>query len=174
MAYFAKRHISFDRSYNFQTAMSRDSNIVAKKIALSRISNVQAQYHPDENELFYHTIEAAHIPGDEYISSALRDDLTDILRDIRESGKDKSENKNAISSLSAIEEFQKKVQSVIAARGSGEEQAAKVYLAAWGIDYDCLTPEEFVVLMGILDKSGYKGNSINRRGRRQSVKKRKK
>jgi len=145
-------------------------------ISRRAINTVQTQYHPDENELFYHTLEVARISGDEYISSVLRDDLTDILCDIRESDKDKSKDKNVISQFGMMEEFQKKVQSVIEVKGSSEEQAAKVYLAAWGIDYDNLTPEEFVVLMGILDKSSFKENSINRRGRRQAVppKKRKK
>ena len=41
---------------------------------------------------------------------------------------------------------------------------------------DNLTPEEFVVLIGILEKSEFKENSISRRGRKQpsSQKKRKK
>jgi len=132
---------------------------------------VHTQYHPDENEQFYHTFEVALVSGDEYISSVLRDDLTSILRDVRKSGgkkgRDKRKDKDTISPLARIEEFQKKVQSVIEAKGSSEEQAAKVYLAALGIDYDSLTPEEFVVLMGILDKSSLKETSINRRGRRQ-------
>lgn len=137
---------------------------------------VQAQYHPDENEQFYRTLEVARVSGDEYVGSVLRDDLVEILRDIRELSRGKRKDKNAMSPLAAIEEFQQKIQSVIEAKGSSEEQTAKAYLAAWGIDYDNLTPEEFVVLMGILDKSSFKENSINRRGRRQaaSQKKRKK
>ena len=60
--------------------------------------------------------------------------------------------------------------------GSSEERAAKLYLAALGIDYDSLTHEEFVVLIGILEKSELKENSISRRGRNRptSHKKRKK
>ncbi len=137
---------------------------------------VQTQYHPDENEQFFRTLEVALISGDEYVSSVLRDDLVDILRDIREASRQKRKDKDAISPLAAIEEFQQKVQSVIEGKGSSEEQAAKIYLAAFGIDYDSLTAEEFVVLMGILEKSSYKETSINRRGRRQasSQKKRKK
>ncbi len=145
-------------------------------------NTVQVQYHPDENELFYRTLGVAHVPGDEYISSVLRDDLTDILRDIREAGAEKQtrkgpgKDKNAMSQPATMEGFQKKVQSVIEGKGSSEERAAKIYLAAFGIDYDSLTPEEFVVLMGILDKSSFKETSINRRGRRQATsrKKRKK
>ena len=60
--------------------------------------------------------------------------------------------------------------------GSPEERAAKVCLAAWGIDYDSLTPEEFVVLIGVLEKSKFKENSISRRGKNRLApqKKRKK
>ncbi len=132
-------------------------------------NTVQIQFHPDENEQFYRTLEVALVSGDEYISSVLRDDLLDILRDIREASREKRKDKNAISPLAAIEEFQKKVQSVIEEKGSSKERTAKIFLAALGIDYDSLTPEEFVVLMGILDKSIHKENSINRRGRRQSA-----
>ena len=116
------------------------------------------------------------IPADEYVSSVLRDDLTGILRDIREAHPKKREDGADISPFAAIEEFQKKVQSVIEGEGSPEERAAKVYLAAWGIDYDSLTHEEFVVLIGILEKSKLKEKSISRRGKNQprSHKKRKK
>ena len=137
---------------------------------------VQKQYHPDENELFYRTSELGKIPADEYVSSVLRDDLTGILRDIRETHQKSEKDKTAVSPLAIIDEFQKKVQSVIEGKGSPEEQAAKVYLAAWGIEYDSLTPEEFVVLTGILGKSKFKENSISRRGKKRPAppKKRKK
>ena len=137
---------------------------------------VQKQYHPDETELFYRTLELAKIPADEYVGSVLREDLTGILRDIRAAHSKPAKGGTALSSLVVIEEFQKKVQSVIDGKGSPEEQAAKVYLAAWGIDYDSLTPEEFVVLIGILEKSKFKENSISRRGKKRPTlqKKRKK
>ncbi len=140
---------------------------------------VQSQYDLGENELYSRTLEVARVPGDEYISSVLRDDLTDILHDIRESGnvkkkrKGPGKDKNAMSQFAALEGFQKKVQSVIAGKGSSGERAAKIYLAAFGIDYDSLTPEEFVVLMGILEKSSYRETSINRRGRRQAASRKK-
>ncbi len=132
-------------------------------------NTVRTQYHPDENEQYFRTLEMALVSGDEYVSSVLRDDLVDILRDIREASREKRKDKNAISPLAAMEEFQRTVQSVIEGKGSPEEQAVKACLAAWGIDYDSLTPEEFVVLTGILDKSKFKENSINRRGRRQAA-----
>lgn len=167
--------------------MMVDMEIFVDHIASMQIDNlnyglgaarsiVQKQYHPDENDLFYRTAELGKVPADEYISSVLRDDLTGILRDIREAHPAKTKGDADISPLAAIEEFQKKVQSVIEGEGSPEERAAKVYLAAWGIEYDSLTPEEFVVLIGILEKSKFKENSINRRGKKRpaSQKKRKK
>jgi transcriptional regulator with XRE-family HTH domain len=139
-------------------------------------SIVQKQYHPDDNELFYRTAELGKIPADEYVSSVLRDDLTGILCDIRKARPKKTKDDADISSFAVIEEFQKKVQAVIEGEGSPEERAAKACLAAWGIDYDSLTPEEFVVLIGILEKSKFKENSISRRGKKRPTlqKKRKK
>ena len=139
-------------------------------------SIVQKQYHPDDTELFYLTAELGKVPADEYVSSVLRDDLTGILRDIRKTHPKKAKDDADISSFAVMEEFQKKVQAVIEGEGSPEERAAKAYLAAWGIDYDSLTPEEFVVLIGILEKSKFKENSISRRGKKRPApqKKRKK
>ncbi len=171
---------------NFQRLMT-DMEIFVDRIASMQIDNlnrfmgsardtVQAQYHPDENELFFRTFELAQIPADEYVASVLRDDLTGILRDIRETHQEGKKDKSAAPLLSAMEDFQKNVRSVIEAKGSREEQAAKAYLSTFGIDYDSLTPEEFVVLIGILKKSKLARNGISRRGKTQSTlqKKRKK
>ena len=137
---------------------------------------VQKQYHPDDNELFYRTAELGKVPADEYVSSVLRDDLTGILRDIRKARPKKAKDDADTSPFAVMEEFQKKVQAVIEEEGSPEERAAKVYLATLGIDYDSLTPEEFVVLIEILEKSKFKENSISRRGKKRPApqKKRKK
>lgn len=127
---------------------------------------VQTQYHPDENKQFYRTLEVPLVSGDEYVSSVLRDDLVEILHDIREAHPKRANDEMDASPFAAIEEFQKKVQVVIEAKGTPEEQVAKVYLAALGIDYGKLTRAEFVVLMEI-EKSELKENYINRRGRNQ-------
>lgn len=126
---------------------------------------VQAKYHPDENELFYRTLEVAQIPRDEYISSVLRDDLTDILKDIQKPSLEHRKSITDLPMFTVTEDFQKNVQSVIEGKGSREEQVAKTYLTSFGINYDDLTPEEFVVLIGILKKSKFAKNGISRRGR---------
>lgn len=170
---------------DFQRLMV-DMEIFVDHIASMQIDNlnyvmgttrdiVQKQYHPDENELFYRTAELGKIPADEYVSSVLRDDLIGILRDIREARPKKANDGTDVSPFAAIEEFRKKVQAVVEGEGSSEERAAKLYLAALDIDYDSLTHEEFVVLIGILEKSELKENSVSRRGRNRptSHKKRK-
>lgn len=185
--HFSGRLLSKVICHNDFPRLMTDMEIFVDHIASMQIDNlnygmgtarsiVQNQYHPDENELFYRTAELGKVPADEYVSSVLRDDLTGILRDIREAHPKSTKDETASSPLAVIEEFQEKVQSVIEGKGTPEEQAAKVYLAALGIDYDDLTPEEFVVLAGILEKSKFKENSISRRGKKRPApqKKRKK
>lgn len=66
-------------------------------------SIVHQQYHPDENELFYRTAELGRIPADEYVSSVLRDDLTGILRDIREAHPKNTKDKTVASPLAIMD-----------------------------------------------------------------------
>ena len=102
--------------------------------------------------------------------------MASILRDIRKARPRKTKDDADISSFAIMEEFQKKAQAVIEGEGTPEERDAKAYLTAWGIDYDSLPPEEFVVLIGILEKSKFKERSISRRGKKRPApqKKRKK
>lgn len=185
--HFSGKLLSEIICHNDFSRLMTDMEIFVDHIASMQVDNlndamgtmrgiVQKQYHPDENELFYRTAELGKIPADEYVGSVLRDDLIGILRDIRKVHPKNTRDETALSPLAVIEEFQKKVQFVIEGKGSPEEQAAKVYLAAWGIEYDDLTPEEFVVLIGILEKSKFKENNISRRGKKRPTtpKKRKK
>ena len=185
--HFSGKLLSEVISHDDFPRLMTDMEIFVDRIASMQVENlnygigtarsiVQKQYRPDENELFYRTAELGEIPADEYVSSVLRDDLTGILRDIREAHPKKAKDDADISPVAVMEEFQKKVQAVIEGEGSPEERAAKACLAAWGIDYDSLTPEEFVVLIGVLEKSKFKENSISRRGKNRLApqKKRKK
>ena len=185
--HFSGKLLSEVISHDDFPRLMTDMEIFVDRIASMQVENlnygigtarsiVQKQYRPDENELFYRTAELGKVPADEYVSSVLRDDLTGILRDIREAHPKKAKDDADISPVAVMEEFQKKVQAVIEGEGSPEERAAKACLAAWGIDYDSLTPEEFVVLIGVLEKSKFKENSISRRGKNRLApqKKRKK
>lgn len=150
-----------------------DMEIYVDRIASMQIDNLNTymdtarqavleRFHPDENELYFRTMEVSHIREDEYFSDTLRGDLLDILRDIREAHKKDT--------LTAPEErvaddFQKKVAEVIAAKGTEQEKQARVFCYGLGIDYDNLTPEEFVTLVGILEKSKNLKSPYNKRGK---------
>ncbi len=45
------------------------------------------------------------------------------------------------------------LHEAISFEGSPQEKQARLYLASLGIDYDAITKEEFVTLIGILQKS---------------------
>ena len=185
--HFSGKLLSEVISHDDFPRLMTDMEIFVDRIASMQVENlnygigtarsiVQKQYRPDENELFYRTAELGKVPADEYVSSVLRDDLTGILRDIRKARPKKIRDDSDISSAAVIDEFQKKVQAVIEGEGSPEERAPNAYLITLGIDYDSLTPEEFVMLIGILDRSKLKENSISRRGKKRLApqKKRKK
>jgi hypothetical protein len=54
--------------------------------------------------------------------------------------------------------------------GSSQEKQARVYLAGLGIDYDAITKEEFVTLIGILQKSKkLKIRQGNQRGKSKQI-----
>lgn len=123
---------------------------------------VYKRYAPNENELYFRTMELSHIHEDEYFSYMLRDDLVSILRDVRE-----AHAKDALSApkTSAAREFQEKVREVLAAKGSPEEKQVRAMCAALGMDYDGMTPEEFVRMIEAFQKSPLMKSAVNRRGK---------
>ena len=56
-------------------------------------------------------------------------------------------------------------EDALSYEGSPEEKQARVLLAQLGIDYDAITKEEFVTLIGILNKSSHMKRHISRRGK---------
>ena len=58
-----------------------------------------------------------------------------------------------------------KLEEVIRHEGSAEEKQARLFLSQLGIDYDKLTQEEFVSLIGILKKSALLKSPIRQRGK---------
>ena len=60
---------------------------------------------------------------------------------------------------------QGQLQEAMNFEGSSEEKKIRAYLATIGLDYDALTKEEFVSLIGILKKSKYMKNPISQRGK---------
>ena len=169
---------------NFRQLMV-DMEIYVDRIASMQIDNLNAymdtirqevfqRFHPDETDLYFRTLELSHIQEDEYLGDTLRGDLLAILRDIRE-----THRKDAVTApeTPVPDDFRQKVAEVMAAKGAPEEKQARIFCHSLGIDYDKLTPEEFVSLIQILKKSKTLKGVYNRRGRtgtsRQNTKKRK-
>ena len=58
-----------------------------------------------------------------------------------------------------------KLQEAMRYEGSAEEKQARLFLSQLGIDYDKLTQEEFVSLIGILKKSALLKSPVKHRGK---------
>ena len=60
---------------------------------------------------------------------------------------------------------QKQLLEAVHFEGSSEEKKIRAYLATLGIDYDALTKDEFISLVGILKKSKHMKSPISQRGK---------
>ena len=154
---------------DFQRLMV-DMEIFVDRIADMRIKDTNAvleatrqqvmeKYNPGENDLYVRTLELAQIGEDEYFSHVVHNDMDGIMRDIRDAHQ--KDTLTADTETPAAE-VQKQLETAMSYEGSEEEKKARVFLASLGIDYDTLTPEEFVTQINILKhlKSPY-----NQRGK---------
>ena len=116
----------------------------------------------DENDLYARTLELAQVSEEDYFCQVMHNDLDVIARDIRDRHrKDTTTADTASPAADAME----KLQEAMRYEGSAEEKQARVFLAQLGIDYDKLTQEEFVSLIGILKKSALLKSPVKHRGR---------
>ena len=159
-----------------------DAEIYVDRIADMRVNDMNAvlgavlqmalmKSGGDESDLHLRTLEVAQIREDEYFGSLIADDLKGILRDIRNEHRPDVMTADE-SSLAAT--VQEQLQEAMNFEGSSEEKKIRAYLATIGLDYDALTKEEFVSLIGILKKSKLLRTPINQRGKNKPYRKRKK
>ena len=152
-----------------------DAEIYVDRIADMRIKDMNAVLEAvrqmalmknggDENDLHLRTLEVAQIREDEYFGSLIADDLKGILRDIRSEHRPDTMTADETSLVATV---QGQLQDAMNFEGSSEEKKIRTYLATIGLDYDALTKEEFVSLIGILKKSKYMKNPISQRGKAQ-------
>ena len=157
---------------NFQRFML-DAEIYVDRIADMRIKDMNTvleatrqivlmEHGEEANDLYLHTLKAAQIQEEEYFGHLVADDLSSILRDIRE--EHRTDALTADDDLSAVA-VQKQLMEAVHFEGSSEEKKIRAYLATLGIDYDTLTKEEFVSLIGILKKSKHMKSPISQRGK---------
>ena len=144
---------------DFQRLML-DAEIYVDRIADMRVNDMNAVLEAvrqmalmkndgEENDLHLRTLEVAQMQEEEYFGHLVADDLSSILRDIRE--EHRTDALTADDDLSAVA-VQKQLIEAVHFEGSSEEKKIHAYLATLGIDYDTLTKEEFVSLIGILKK----------------------
>ena len=150
-----------------------DAEIFVDRIADMRVNDMNAVLEAvrqmalmknggDENDLNLRTLEVAQIREDEYFGSLIADDLKGILRDIRNEHRPDTMTADETSLAATVQE---QLQEAMNFEGSSEEKKIRAYLATIGLDYDALTKEEFVSLIGILKKSKYMKNPISQRGK---------
>lgn len=158
---FNKRLLSELLSHEKFQRLMLDAEIYVDRIADARINDLnvmleisrkqaELQYAPGENALDMRTLELAQIQTDDYFSRVISDDLTGILKDIREAH---AQDATTADDISVAAEVGKRLQDAMNYEGSKQEKQARVYLASLEIDYDAITKDEFVTLMGILEKS---------------------
>lgn len=138
-----------------------DSEIYIDRIADMRINDLNAmlditrreimeQQSAGANDLNMRTLELAQVQTGRYFASVISDDISTILDDIREAHR---KDPTTADEDSVAAEVSRTLQEAMSFEGSPQERQAKVYIASLGIDYESLTKEEFITLIGILKKS---------------------
>lgn len=118
----------------------------------------------DDNDLNMRTLELAQIDEDDYFAHVIFEDLRPIIRDIREAHKSDATTADA-DTESPAEKAVRQLEEALNCEGSKEEKIVRALLSQLEIDYDTLTKEEFVTLIGILNKSEHMKKHISRRGK---------
>ena len=150
-----------------------DAEIYVDRIADMRINDLNAvlaavrkeviaQHNPGENDLYLRTLELAQIDEDGYFGHVVHSDMDAILRDIRAAHE---KDRTTADTGSPAVDTQKRLQDAMSYEGSEDEKKARIFLAQLGIPYDALTKDEFVVLIGILQKSDHLQSPYNKRGK---------
>ena len=157
---------------DFQRLML-DAEIYVDRIADMRINDMNAvleavrqmvltKRENGANDLYLRTLELAQVPEEEYFGHVVADDLTGILRDIREAHKTDS---TTADEPSAAAQVQQQLQTAMNFEGSSDEKKVRAFLATFGIDYDAITKEQFITLIEILRLSKHMKSPISQRGR---------
>ena len=128
----------------------------------AKSGNFHAKEGDGPNDLYLRTLELAQVPEEEYFGYVVADDLTGILRNIREAHKTDS---TTADEPSAATQAQQQLQTAMNFEGSSDEKKARALLATLGIDYDAITKEQFVNLIEELRLSKHMKSSISQRGK---------
>lgn len=138
------------RINDLNTLLAAERKTVMEKIKL------------DGNDVNMRALELAQIDGDEYFAHVIYDDLRPILRDIRAAHESDT---TTADTDSPAEDAIRQIEDVVSGEGSAQEKQVRILLSQLGIDYDALITDEFVTLMGILDKSKLLRSNASKRGK---------
>lgn len=122
------------------------------------------RYRPGEDDPHLKTLQAAHVDDDDYFSHIALDDISTIIRDIREAHKKDSESAPL---TTVADELRENLEAVENFKGSRQEKQAFLYCKQLGINYKNLSEEEFRWLIRILQKSKKMGTPVSQRKKRK-------
>ncbi len=170
---FNKRLLSEIICHKDFQRMMLDSEIFVDRIADMRINDMNAvlesvrqmvllKQEGNTDDLHLRTLELSQVREDEYFGHVISEDLTAILRDIRETHRDDTTTADA---PSVALEAQKQLQEAMNYEGSDDEKRARIFLRQYGVDYDAISMEQFVTLIEILKLSRHLKNPMNQRGK---------
>lgn len=99
---------------------------------------------------------------DDFFDHVVHEDMNVILHDIRDAHQ---KDKTTAEEETPAQEITQKLEEALSFEGSPQEQQIRSLMLGLGIDYDSLTKEEFVTLVGILNRADTWKIQQNLRGR---------
>ncbi len=99
---------------------------------------------------------------DDFFDHVVYEDMNVILHDIRDAHQ---KDKTTAEEETPAQEITQKLEEALSFEGSPQEQQIRSLMLGLGIDYDSLTKEEFVTLVGILNRADTWKIQQNLRGR---------
>ena len=150
-----------------------DAEIYVDRIADMRVQDMNTvleatrqqiirEYNPGANDLHLRTLELAQVTEDDFFDHVVHEDMDGILHDIRDAHR---KDKTTAEEETPTQEIAQKLEEALNFEGSPQEQLIRSLMLGLGIDYDSLTKEEFVTLVGILSRADTWKIRQNLRGR---------
>ena len=130
----------------------------------TRRHEIIERYRPGEDDPHLKTLQAAHVDDNDYFSHIALDDISAIIRDIREAHKNDSESAPL---TTVADELRENLEAVENFKGSRQEKQAFLYCKQLGINYKNLSEEEFRWFIRILQKSKKMGTPVSQRKKRK-------
>lgn len=152
--------------------MMTDSEIYVDRIVATRIHDMNTMLEAvrqtiilekgaDPNDIYMQTIKAAQLSEDDFFGTAINKDMMEILSSIR----DAYINDSTTADTTGADVVKNALNQANHFEGSAEEAKAAMFLKQLGINYNKLSKDEFVTLIGILRKSNLLKSPGSKRGK---------